>query len=116
MRTSWNRTILAGVAVLGFTSSAAAQTDFQWRGHLSSGQTIEVKGVNGAVRATPSGSGEVEVTATKTARRSNPADVRIEVVPHAGGVTICAVYPTVPGREPNSCDPAREGRSTTRDN
>jgi len=56
------------------------------------------------------------VTAARSARRSNPADVRIEVVPHAGGVTICAVYPTVPGREPNTCGPGGEGRSNTRDN
>jgi hypothetical protein len=59
---------------------------------------------------------EVNVTATRTARRSNPADVRFEVVPHAGGVTICAVYPDVPGREPNHCEPGTDGRSHTRDN
>src|SRR5207247_7415991 len=42
--------------------------------------------------------------------------VRIEVVPHAGGVTICAVYPTVPARQPNRCEAGGEGRSNTRDN
>ena len=34
-----------------------------------------------------------EVTATKTGRKSNPAEVEIRVVEHAEGVTICAVYP-----------------------
>src|SRR6266849_5135126 len=81
----------------------AAQSDFQWRGQLTSGQTLEVKGVNGDVRAVPSSTTDVEVTATKSALRSNPASVRIEVLPHPGGVTICAVYPDVPGREPNRC-------------
>jgi len=103
-------TMLAGAA------QAAAQTDFQWHNRLATGQTIEIKGINGDVRATASSSGEVEVTATRTARRGNPADVRIEVVPHSGGVTICAVYPTVPGRQPNRCEPGGEGRSNTRDN
>ena len=46
------------------------------------------------MRAEPSGSNEVEVVAEKRAKRDNPEDVRIEVVPHAGGVTICAVYPS----------------------
>jgi len=96
--------------------SPAGAQDFQWRGHLNTGQTIEIKGINGDVRATASGSGDVEVTAVRTARRSNPADVRIEVVPHAGGVTICAVYPTVPGREANTCDSGGRGKSNTQNN
>ena len=116
MRTIVTMAVAAGLTLVLGVPRAAAQGDFQWRGQLASGQAIEVKGVNGDVRATASSSGDVEVTATRTARRSNPADVRIEVVPHAGGVTICAVYPTVPGRAPNSCEPGREGRSNTRDN
>ena len=105
--------------VAAFTMAVACRAeaqDFQWRGQLGSGQTIEVKGVNGDVRAAPSSSGDVEVTATRTARRSNPADVRIEVVPHGGGVTICAVYPSVPGKEPNQCLPGGNGHMNTRDN
>ena len=97
-------------------SPAAAQGDFHWAGALSSGQKLEIKGVNGSIRASASGSGQAEVTATKESRRSNAADVRIEVVPHAGGVTICAVYPDVAGREPNHCGPGGEGRMNTRDN
>jgi Putative adhesin len=95
---------------------ALAQSDFHWNGRLAPGQTIEIKGVNGTVQASAANSNEVEVTATKSARRSNPADVRIDVVPHGGGVTICAVYPDVPGREPNRCEPGSGGHSNTRDN
>ena len=115
MRSSWTCSILAGLTVLAGASHAAAQ-DFQWHARLAPGQTVEIKGINGDIQATASSSGEVEVTAARTARRSNPADVRIEVVPHAGGVTICAVYPTVPGREPNTCEPGAGGKSNTRDN
>ena len=115
MKAHWMTPVMVGATLL-LGSHIAAQTDFQWRGRVASGQTIEIKGTNGDIRATASSSGEVEVTAARSARRSNPADVRIEVVPHAGGVTICAVYPTVPGREPNTCGPGGEGRSNTRDN
>src|SRR5437762_1154226 len=98
-----------------FAAPAAAQSDFQWHGLVLSGQSIEIKGINGEIRAV-AGSGDAQVTASKTARRSNPADVRIDVVPHAGGVTICAVYPTVSGKEPNTCEPGGGGHSETRDN
>jgi hypothetical protein len=108
--------LLAVVPMLLAGSPAAAQGDFHWAGALTSGQKLEIKGVNGSIRATASSSGQAEVTATKEARRSDAADVRIEVVPHAGGVTICAVYPDVAGREPNRCAPGGEGKMNTRDN
>ena len=88
---------------------------FQWRGALSQGQAIEIKNVNGDVHAAVSQSGQVEVTARKTARRSNPAEVRIEVVPHGGGVTICAVYPSSDGA-PNTCESSGRGRNNTNNN
>lgn len=115
MRSNWTGSILIGLTLLATAAPAAAQ-DFQWHGRIASGQAIEIKGINGDIQATPSSSGEVEVVASKTARRSNPADVRIEVLPHAGGVTICAVYPSVPGREPNVCEPGSGGHSNTKDN
>jgi DUF4097 and DUF4098 domain-containing protein YvlB len=108
--------LLAVSAVFCVAPQAGAQTqDFQWRGRVTSGQTLEIKGINGDVRAVASLTGDAEVTAVKSARRSNPADVRIEVVPHAGGVTICAVYPS-PDSEPNRCEPGATSRSRTQNN
>ena len=104
-----------GLAVAN-VAPAEAQNDFQWRGRLSAGQAIEIKGINGDVSASPSSSGDVEVTASKSARRSNPAEVRIEVVPTSKGVTICAVYPDAPGKEPNRCAPGEEGRMSAQNN
>lgn len=99
-------------------ATAAAQSDsredFSWQGQIQPGQDVEIRGVNGGIDALPSSSGQVEVTAIKTGRKSNPRDVRIVVVPHAGGVTICALYPDVDG-EPNECRP-NGGRNSTRDN
>ena len=107
---------LAGIVSLGYTAHIAAQSDFNWRGQLAAGQTIEIKGINGEVRAVAASGNEVEVTATRSARRSNAADVRVEVVPHTGGVTICAVYPEAPGQPPNECQAGAGGRSSSRNN
>jgi hypothetical protein len=92
----------------------AAQEDFHWSGKVAAGQAIEIKGVNGGIHATGVAGGEVEVTAVKKGRRSDPADVKIEVVEHADGVTICAVYPS--SGASNECVPGRHGRMSVRDN
>lgn len=94
--------------------AAAAQGEFHWKGRLAAGKSIEIKGVNGDVDAV-AGSGEVDVTAVKRAKRSDPDDVKIEVVEHADGVTICAVYPS-DGRRENTCEPGEGGHMNTRDN
>jgi hypothetical protein len=92
------------------------QSEFRWHEPLAAGRVIEIKGINGNVEATPAAGGEVEVVAVKRARRSNPDDVRIEVVRHGEGVTICAVYPTPEGREPNTCSPGPNDRSNVQNN
>lgn len=74
-------------------STAPAQEPFRWRGRLAAGRTLEVKGVKGVIRALPASGSEAEVVAVRRARESDPESVRIEVVPHGDGVTICAVYP-----------------------
>lgn len=91
-------------------------TDFQWRGAVAAGATLEIKGVNGNVIAQPASGGEAEVTAVRRGRRSDPESVRIEVLPHAGGVTICAVYPSPDGQRPNECGIGEGGRMNTQNN
>ena len=78
-------------AFLLYASASALAQDFHWHGSIGQGQAIEIKGVNGDVVADAAGGNDVDVVAEKTARRSDPASVQIQVVPHAGGVTICAV-------------------------
>jgi hypothetical protein len=90
-------------------------SDFRFREPLAAGRIIEIRGVNGSVSAEPASGGEVEVVAVRRARRSDPEEVRIEVVRHAGGVTICAVYPN-PGGEPNTCGAGPNQRSNVRNN
>jgi DUF4097 and DUF4098 domain-containing protein YvlB len=104
------------IAAFVATPGVAQTQDFQWHGLVRQGQSIEIKGVNGDVRAEPSGSNEVEVVAVKRANRDHPESVRIEVVPHAGGVTICAVYPSRDPQKPNECVPGEGGRMNVQNN
>jgi len=107
------------VAVVGnlsvATPSAQQAQDWEWQGAVDRGDAIEIKGVNGTIKAAGTSGGQVSVSAVKKGRKDDPADVRIEVVEHAGGVTICAVYPDVNGKK-NECAPGDKGRLNSRDN
>ncbi len=113
---------IAAVALLGIGLVAPATAgdrdrarrtgqDFEWSESVASGKTVEVKGVNGDIIAEFTHGDEVVVTASKHARKCDPDEVRIEVIRHDGGITICAVYP---GRR-NTCE-VSNWSSHTRDN
>lgn len=107
----------AAVTVLPlFALVAPPDSEFRWTGRLAADKEIEIKGVNGDIRALAATGREVEVTAIKRGRRSDPSEVRIEVVEHDDGVTICAVYPSEGSRRLNSCESGSGGRMSTRDN
>jgi hypothetical protein len=106
--------VLAGLAAALAAPSAFAES-WRWQGKVAAGHAIEIKGVNGGIDATAASGGDVEVTAEKRAKKSDPAQVKIQVVEHDGGVTICAVYPS-PDNRPNECKPGEGGRMNTRDN
>jgi hypothetical protein len=86
-----------------------SDVDFYWAGTLSEGQVLEVRGVNGPIRAGAAVGSEVQVRAHTRARRSDPSSVRIEVDEHAGGVTVCAVYPTPAGARAHGCESGERG-------
>lgn len=95
---------------------AAAQDVWNWKKAIPAGRAIEIKGINGDVSATAASGSEVEVVARKSANRSDPASVRIEVMEHSGGVTICAMYPNRAGERENECLPGARGRSSNHNN
>ena len=104
MRRLLNPLALAACVWLSAAATAAAQTDFEWTGQLSAGQRIEIIDVNGSIRASSGAGGNIVVTAVKTAgKRGNPSEVRIETVAHAGGVTVCVVYPNSGNGGANQC-------------
>jgi DUF4097 and DUF4098 domain-containing protein YvlB len=108
--------LLGAVAVMAFAPALLGADDFVWHGSLASGRTLEIRGVNGGIEAS-AGSGEAEVRAVKSARRSDPRSVEIKVVENAEGVTICALYKAPSDSDrPNECVPGGGGRMNTKDN
>ena len=117
-----SRWLPAGALVLTLATAGAAEAagqasgalDFRWQGNVAAGQTVTIRGVNGSITATR-GSGEVVVEATKTARRSDPDDVTIEVIEDREGILVCAVYPSGWFRE-NRCARGGSYRMSNRNN
>jgi hypothetical protein len=88
---------------------------FTWAEVMPQGSTIEIQGVIGNIRAEGTESDTVAVRATRHGRAPTP-DVHFAVVRHAGGVTICAVYPSPPGAAANQCIPGAAGMNNSRAN
>ena len=82
--------------------------EFRWSGTIAPGQTVAVKGVNGSITAEASGGNEVQVVALKSSRKSDVNSVQIKVVPHSGGVSICALYPSPSGDLPDCASESSE--------
>ena len=99
-----------------FSGPKRSAAPFKWSGKIAAGKTFEVRGVNGPIHAVASSGSEIQLIATRTGRRSDPESVRIEVVPHAGGVTVCAVYPSRDASRPNECRPGGGGRMNVSNN
>lgn len=84
-------------------------SDFEWSGQIAQDLAIEIKGVSGSISASLTSGSQVEVFATKEGDQSDPTSVTFEVLQHAGGVTICAMYPDEAGQPPNVCAPGVAG-------
>jgi len=115
MSRSWPIGALVLATALAAPAAGAERESWEWQGRVAAGDAIEIKGINGDIEATGYPGDQVMVTAAKKGRRSDPSSVRIEVVEHEGGVTICAVYPSREGR-PNECKPGEGGRMGNHDN
>lgn len=109
------RAVLSTLVVAALASGAPvlAQTapDFHWNGAIERGHAVEIKNVNGPIVAELATGRDVEVTATKRATRSDPANVHVEMVQEDGNVTFCAVYPdsTRTGRRDSQANVCRPG-------
>ena len=103
--------LLTTLAIAAALQGATQGQDFRWSGRLADGQTIEILGVNGEIRATGASGSTAEVTATKSGR-GDPERVQIKVEESSSGVTICAIYPN---QEGTSCH-NRETRKNRRNN
>jgi hypothetical protein len=97
------------------TGPGSTQT-FEWSGQVDPGDVIEIRGINGSIQAVPASGSTTRIVATKRGENDDPATVRIDVVEHDGGATVCAVYPDVPGQPENECLPGGQGNLSSRDN
>lgn len=96
---------------------AQQQPDFSWKGRLARGKVIEIRNINGDLRAEAATGQDVEVVAVKTpGRRGDAEDVRIEVVEHAEGATICVLYPARRGKPENECRAGGSNHQSNDDN
>lgn len=114
-----NFVLFTFVIALATTAFAAPQSDndFRWQGRIGAGKTVEVKGVNGVIRAEGSSSDDIEIVAVKRThwRQGDASKVQIKVVEHAEGITVCALYPQRDGNY-NTCKPGDGGMSNYKDN
>lgn len=91
---------VAALAVSGAMAPAhaqARQTDdsFRWSGPAAAGAWLNVRNLNGSIRVEQGSGNQVEVRATKSWRRGNPEDVRVQVTRYGPGdrdVLVCALW------------------------
>jgi DUF4097 and DUF4098 domain-containing protein YvlB len=93
-----------------------AALEGEWRGQIEPGKRIQVNGITGDIQASLATGNEVVVSWIKHGKHSDPSGVRIAVVTHDDGVTICAVYPDVPGKPHNECLPDGAGNNSVDNN
>lgn len=86
---------------------------FNWSGQIAPGRVVEIKNLNGDIRASRAAGSAVRVVALKRGDRDHPSTVRIEVRETEDGVTVCALYPDVSGQPANECLPGLDGQQST---
>jgi hypothetical protein len=110
-------TLLASTALTACSDATGPDViTSDWEGFIETGDAIEIKGVNGRIEAFPTSDESVRVTTTKRGLADDPDLVRLEVLTHSEGVTICAVYPPPPGEPTNECAPGLAGRMNVQNN
>ncbi len=88
------------------TRASSVDQDFYWSGQIDESDYLEIHGVNGDINVVRASGSEVIVTAQKHGHGDDSEPVRIQVVQHEDGITICAVYPEKAGEdEPHKCAP-----------
>jgi hypothetical protein len=106
-----NRWLLIGLMLFGTAALAQDQGRvFHWSGKLAADKIVEIKNVNGNIEAETAGGDQIEVTAEKSGPRAD--EVKIVVVPHDEGVTICAIFPAGFLGGSASCEPGNNGHSS----
>ena len=93
--------------LVAFTAclTAAQPGEFEWRGTLARGRSVEIRGINGDIHALPSSSGEVEVVARVVSADQEPAEMKLHLMETGEGLAVCAIRPDQAACHP----PGKEG-------
>lgn len=85
--------LLGAPTILSAQGRQTERDAFTLSERVPQGQWIRVRNVNGEIRVRSSSSDKVEVTATKSWRRGDPKDVRIETKKSSdGSILVCAMW------------------------
>jgi hypothetical protein len=82
----WAASALTAGPILGQSDT------FEWSGTMSSGQTLEVKGIVGNIRAVLATGNRAEVFARKRGDSEDFTEVAVEVAEAGNLIVVCAVY------------------------
>lgn len=109
--------VIAASAFANALPQGDTGNEFRWHGRIGEGKTVEIKGVNGEVRAEVASGEEVEVVAVKRSSwgQGNAQEVQIKLIEHADGITVCALYPQRDGRLAE-CKPGAGGQNSHKNN
>lgn len=108
-------TLTMALLVASTPSFAQEAPVFEWSGELTAGRTLEIRGLNGDIEALAGDGRRVQVVAHRSARRSDPNAVRIEVEETANGVIVCAIHPSKRGATPTRCSDLGQGKRKIKD-
>ena len=85
--------LVAAPALLSAQDRQSQDNAFSLSERVPAGQWIRVRNLNGTIRVRAASGDKVEVTATKSWRRGDPKDVRIETRKAAdGSILVCALW------------------------
>jgi hypothetical protein len=115
------RAAIAALLLLAAPAALSAQDRrseraFTLNERVPAGEWIRVRNVNGEIRVVPASGDRVEITATKTWRRGDPQQVRIEQRKSSdGSILVCAFWTENATCSENSYNSRNEGRSRNND-
>jgi hypothetical protein len=109
--------VLLAPAALAAQGRQVQADAFTMSERIPDGQWIRVRNVSGDVRVRPSTSDRVEITATKSWRRGDPKDVRIEMRKASNGsILVCAFWTENATCTENGYDSRGDGGNWRRNN
>ncbi len=85
------------------TAPAQGTATFEWKGTIQAKQTLEIRNINGDIKAETAPGPDVEISVRIVGTRPDPGAIRINVVQHDGGILVCTIYEGL--SHPDHCAP-----------